>query len=308
VTNVLVTPAPDNESPRGSAWHHVRRAVIRADHLRYGLLALPLTAFLALFFAGPIGSILVRSFAGPDQGLSLGNYEHLIEQPVYLTVLLNTFSIAATVTLSCLVLGYPLAFLLATSSTRLSRLLTMLVIISFWVSLLARTYSWIILLGRSGIINRALMALGLVPPDAPLPLIYNALGAHIGMIHILLPFMVLSLLGVMKGIDPAYVQAALSLGANRLQAFWRVYLPLSLPGVTAGCLLVFIMALGFFVTPAILGGPKQTMVAMLISTLVQQLLDWGLASSLAAVLLAIALVLFFLYNRLIGLDNFLGGA
>jgi putative spermidine/putrescine transport system permease protein len=248
-----------------------------------GLLLLPALAWLGLLFVYPIGRLFYASVFTP--AFSLSSYGKLLGTSVYAKVFANTFEISATVTLLALVLGYPLAFVLATAGPRVSRLMLGAIIVPLWTSVLVRTYAWMVLLGRRGLVNEGLQSLGLL--DAPLPLLYNRLGVTIGMVHVLLPFMVLPIYSVMKGIDVDLLKAAQNLGANRRQAFLKVYLPLSLSGLTTGCLLVFISALGFFVTPALLGGRGDLMIAMLIDSQISQLLDWGLGSALAVVLFAV---------------------
>jgi putative spermidine/putrescine transport system permease protein len=206
-----------------------------------------------------------------------------------------------TVTLVTLVLGYPLAFLLATAGRRAGGLMLVAIILPLWTSVLVRTYAWMVLLGRRGLVNEGLQTLGLT--DAPLPLLYNRLGVTIGMVHVLLPFMVLPIYSVMKGIDVELLKAAQNLGANRRQAFLRVYLPLSLSGLATGCLVVFVTALGFFVTPALLGGRGDMMIAMLIDVQVSQLLDWGLGSALAVVLFAVTVAILLAVQRLSGAER-----
>jgi putative spermidine/putrescine transport system permease protein len=248
-----------------------------------GLLLLPALAWLGLLFVYPIGRLFYASVFTP--AFSLSSYAKLLGTSVYAKVFANTFEISATVTLLALVLGYPLAFVLATAGPRVSRLMLGAIIVPLWTSVLVRTYAWMVLLGRRGLVNEGLQSLGLL--DAPLPLLYNRLGVTIGMVHVLLPFMVLPIYSVMKGIDVDLLKAAQNLGANRRQAFLKVYLPLSLSGLTTGCLLVFISALGFFVTPALLGGRGDLMIAMLIDSQISQLLDWGLGAALAVVLFAV---------------------
>jgi len=248
-----------------------------------GLLLVPALAWLGVLFVYPIGQLFYASLFTP--AFSLRNYARLLGTPVYLKVLANTFEISVTVTLIALVLGYPLAFLLATAGRRASGLMLAGIILPLWTSVLVRTYAWMVLLGRRGLVNEGLQSLGLL--DAPAPLLYNRLGVTIGMVHVLLPFMVLPIYSVMKGIDVDLLKAAQNLGANRRQAFLRVYLPLSGSGLVTGCLLVFVTALGFFVTPALLGGRSDIMIAMLIDNQVSQLLDWGLGSALAVVLFAV---------------------
>jgi putative spermidine/putrescine transport system permease protein len=247
------------------------------------LLLLPALAWLGIVFVYPLGRLLWASLFTPT--LSLASYARLLGSSVYLTVFVNTFEISATVTMLALALGYPLAFVLATAGPRVSRLMLAAIIVPLWTSVLVRTYAWMVLLGRRGLVNEGLQSLGLL--DAPLPLLYNRLGVTIGMVHVLLPFMVLPIYSVMKGIDVDLLKAAQNLGANRRQAFLRVYVPLSLSGLATGSLLVFVSALGFFVTPALLGGRRDMMIAMLIDNQISQLLDWGLGSALAVVLFAI---------------------
>ena len=248
-----------------------------------GLLLLPALLWLGVLFVYPIGRLLWASLFTP--AFSLSSYAKILGTPIYLKVLANTFEISLTVTLLAVLLGYPLAFVLATAGPRVSRLTLAAIIVPLWTSVLVRTYAWMVLLGRRGLVNEGLQALGLL--DAPLPLLYNRLGVTIGMVHVLLPFMVLPIYSVMKGIDVDLLKAAQNLGANRRQAFLRVYVPLSAPGLATGCLLVFVSALGFFVTPALLGGRGDMMIAMLIDVQISQLLDWGLGSALAVVLFVI---------------------
>src|SRR5262245_57676034 len=259
-----------------------------------GLLLLPALAWLGILFVYPIGRLLYASLFTPS--LSLQSYARLLGTSVYATVFTNTFEISATVTVLALVLGYPLAFVLATARPRASRLLLAAIIVPLWTSVLVRTYAWMVLLGRRGLVNEGLQGLGLL--DSPLPLLYNRLGVTIGMVHVLLPFMVLPVYSVMRGIDVDLLKAAQNLGASRFQSFLRVYLPLSLPGLVTGCLLVFVTALGFFVTPALLGGRGDMMIAMLIDTQVSQLLDWGLGAALAVVLFAATAGILLLVQRI----------
>ncbi|HWN14547.1 MAG TPA: ABC transporter permease [Candidatus Dormibacteraeota bacterium] len=260
------------------------------------LLLVPALAWLGVFFVYPIGGLFYASLFTP--AFSLASYAKLVATPIYLKVFVNTFEISVTVTLVTLVLGYPLAFLLATAGRRASRLMLVAIILPLWTSVLVRTYAWMVLLGRRGLVNEGLQGLGLT--DAPLPLLYNRLGVTIGMVHVLLPFMVLPIYSVMKGIDVNLLKAAQNLGANRRQAFLRVYLPLSLSGLATGGLVVFVTALGFFVNPALLGGRGDMMIAMLIDSQVSQLLDWGLASALAVVLLAVTAAILLTVQRLTG--------
>jgi len=180
-----------------------------------------------------------------------------------------------------------------------------LVLIPFWTSILVRTYAWMVLLQRQGVFNRWLLELGLI--DEPLRMMYNRIGVLVGMTHVLLPFMVLPTYAVMRGIDRNLLRAAANLGASPLQSFLRVFLPLSLPGVAAGSLLVFILALGFFITPALMGGRTDMMIAQLIETQIRTQLNFAFAAALATVLLVVTLIIFAIYNRLLGLDKMFGG-
>jgi putative spermidine/putrescine transport system permease protein len=222
-------------------------------------------------------------------------------EAIYRDVLVRTFWISALVTLFCLVLGYPLAYRLATLKERHANLLLILVLLPFWTSLLVRTASWIVLLQREGPVNRILQELGIT--TAPLQLVFNRTGVLVAMTHVLLPFMVLPLYSTMRGIPPSYMRAARSLGAPPLRAFLRVYLPLSLPGVAAGCLLVFILAIGYYITPALVGGAADQMISSLIAFFTLQTANWGMAAALGSVLLAATVLLYLVYARVVGIDR-----
>jgi putative spermidine/putrescine transport system permease protein len=275
----------------------------RRETQRHLLLLLPALALLALLFAYPLLGIVNRSVY--KAGYTLDFYRQIFRVPVYLQVLGATFKVSAVVTIVCLALGYPLAYLLATRRPRAAQLLMIIVVLPFFTSIIVRTYAWMVLLGRNGIVNQYLIALGLT--DKPLPLLYNQAGVVIGMSYVLLPYMVLTVYSVMRGIDPGLVRAAHSLGASRMQAFRRVFLPLSLPGIAGGTLLVFILSLGFFITPALMGGPGDMMIAMLIEREVEITLNWSFASALAVVLLALTLIGFAGYNRIVRLERIFEG-
>ena len=263
------------------------------------LLLLPALGFLLLVFAYPLGLIVVRSLTDPAPGL--GHYTQIATAEVYLRVLSSTFSLALTVTFATFVLGYPVAYVLARSHGIVRAVLVMLVLLPFWTSLLVRTYAWMVILGRYGIVNNALMALGFT--HEPVRLLHTGIATHIGMVHILLPFMILPMWSVMTRIDPALLMAARSLGASPLRAFLRVFFPLSLPGVFAGGMLVFILALGFYITPALLGGPADLTISMLIAQQVSELLAWGFASALAVTLLLVTLAVLLLASRFLALGK-----
>ncbi|MGH6644236.1 ABC transporter permease [Hypericibacter sp.] len=220
---------------------------------------------------------------------------------IYVTVFLRTFWIAFQVTLATLILGFPVAYLLATLPTRYSNLLMIFVLLPFWTSLLVRTTAWFVLLQDNGIINDTIQFLHL--SDGPLRLIFSRFGTIIAMTHIQLPFTLLPIYSVMKTISPTHVRAARSLGAGPFYAFWRVYFPQTIPGMAAGCLLTFILSLGYYITPALVGGATDQMVSNLVATAINQENNWGKASALGAILLFATLILFSVYNRLVGVDK-----
>lgn len=219
------------------------------------------------------------------------------DEALYVKVLLRTLWIAFVVAVGSLLLGYPLAYWLAQQPTRRANLLMIMVLLPFWTSLLVRTAGWIVLLQSGGIINSGLIGLGLVA--RPLELVFNRTGVYISMIHILLPFVILPLYAVMKGIPGHYVRAAVSLGAHPIVAFWRVYVPQTYAGVTAGALLVFIMAIGYYVTPALLGGPNEQMLSYFVAFYTNSTVNWGMAAALGTQLLVIVMVMYAVYSRLV---------
>jgi len=272
---------------------------------RWSLLVLPAVVFLAVFFLAPLVTMSLRSLTDPqDAGLS--NYARFFGDEAYLRVLINTFWIALVSTVTCLVVGYPFAYLMTVVSGRVAGLLLIAVLLPFWSSLLVRTFAWQVILRDTGIINRFLLDLGLI--SSPLTLIRTTLGVILGMSHILLPFMVLPLYAVMRRIDPEYGRAAANLGAPPMSAFLRVFVPLSLPGVVAGCLLVFVLALGFYITPALLGGLHDQMISQLIVQQIQQRLDWGFGTAMSVVLMSITLLILFIASRLVRLRDVFGSA
>ncbi|HYD68146.1 ABC transporter permease [Azospirillum sp.] len=227
------------------------------------------------------------------------------EQSIYRDVFLRTLGIGLGVTVLCLILGFPVAYLLASLPAGPSNLLMIFVLLPFWTSLLVRTCAWIVLLQSEGVVNGALQWLGLI--EEPLRLIYNRVGVFVAMTHVLLPFMILPLYSVMKAISPAYVRAATSLGATPTQAFLRVYLPQTLPGIGAGGLLVFILAIGYYITPALVGGAADQMISYFIAFYTTDTVNWGLASALGAVLLLCTLVLAVVYGKLVHGQQMTGG-
>jgi len=222
---------------------------------------------------------------------------------IYLKLFWRTFGLSIAITFSCLLLGYPIAFLLATLPLRSSNLLLILVLLPFWTSLLVRTASWKVILQQQGVINDLLVWLGLVSDNARLVMINNATGTIIAMTHILLPFMILPLFSVMKTIPPTYMRAARSLGATDWTAFWRVYFPQTIPGIGAGAILCFILSIGYYITPELVGGTSGTFISNRIAYHISSSLNWGLAAALGTMLLALVVALYWTYDRIVGIDN-----
>ncbi|WEX74496.1 ABC transporter permease [Sinorhizobium numidicum] len=266
-------------------------------------LTLPALGLLVLFFVVPVVILLARSVTEPAPGL--GNYAELLGSSTYLRIFANTFIVSGLVTLVSLVIGFPVAWALAIMPSRAASIVFAILLLSMWTNLLARTYAWMVLLQRTGVINKMLMGIGLI--DQPLPLVNNLTGVTIGMTYIMLPFIILPLYGVIRKLDPAILQAAALCGANRWQALTRILLPLTLPGMAAGALMVFVMSLGYFVTPALLGGTANMMLAELIAQFVQSLVNWGMGGAAALVLLVVTLALYAVQLRFFGTDRMGGG-
>ncbi|MBP8237564.1 MAG: ABC transporter permease [Pseudomonas sp.] len=220
------------------------------------------------------------------------------DQAIYLDIFARTFWMGLVITAICLVLAYPLAYLLANLPTRTSNLLMILVLLPFWTSILVRVAAWIVLLQSGGLINGALMAMGVI--DQPLQLVFNRTGVYISMVHIMLPFMILPIYSVMKGISPTYMRAAISLGCHPFASFWRVYFPQTLAGVGAGCLLVFILSIGYYITPALLGSPSDQMISYFVAFYTNSTINWGMATALGGLLLVATMLLYVVYSWLVG--------
>ena len=253
-------------------------------------LSMPALILIGIVCAIPVLCLFWLSFVGPE-GLTLRNYARIVENPSYLAIFKNTFLASSVITLLAIVLGYPLAYYIATLPDRAATLCLALVLVPFWTSLLVRTYAWLVILQRQGLINQALIGLGII--DRPIQLVYNWTGTVVGMIHIMLPFFVLPMYAAIRSVDRDLLRAAASLGASPTKTFWTVFLPLTMPGLLAGAMLVFVYSLGFYVTPAILGGGRVTMVAMKVEQNATIYSDWGAASSLGLVLLVLTLTIFF---------------
>lgn len=284
------------------------RARIRAARLRLrgggtlALAALPL-AFLAALYVYPLAILLSQSVW--DGGFTVKHYVRIFSTPVYVRVLVWTIEMAALTSVLCLLVGYPVAYAMAVASPRMRNLFIALVILPFWTSSLVRAYAWIAILGRGGMVNTLLLEWGVV--EQPLKLVFNTFGLYVGTVHIMLPYMILSLYSVLRGIDMSLVRAAETLGASPARAFMRVVLPLSMPGVAAGLLLVFLITLGFFITPAILGGLRDETYVMWVEKLMNELMNWPLASALSAFLLVVTLALYWVLARYFGFQTS-GGA
>jgi putative spermidine/putrescine transport system permease protein len=277
------------------------RGLTSRDGMSAALLVAPAVVSIVVLFVIPIGYVLLLSVTDPS--ISLDHYRRLFTVPLYASVLLNTFKTALIVTVACLLLGYPLAYVMARRNDVVAAVFLIAVGLSFWSGFVVRTYAWLVILGNKGPITAGYALAGWGRPPQ---LLFTSFSSMLGMTHILLPYMVLALYGVMRKIDPSYLRAAESLGARPFGAFRHVFLPLSLPGVVNGCILVFTMCLGFYITPILLGTPKDMMISQLISQQIEDLLAWGFASAIAVVLLACTLVLLGLYNRFAGLDRLWG--
>jgi putative spermidine/putrescine transport system permease protein len=261
------------------------------------LLAAPLLLFMLAFYAVPVLSMLMRSVNDPVWTLS--HYVSLTGDTVFLKVFLNTLYTSLIVTIGTLVLGYPVALSLV-RAPRWAPVILILILLPFWTSVLVRSYAWMVLLGRHGLINEALLAVGMI--DRPLRILNTPLATQIAMIHILLPYMVLPIANALRQIDPSLARASSGLGATPWATFRQITLPLSMSGVAAGVLLVFVLALGFYITPAMVGGPREITLSMLIAQQVDQL-NWAYAATLSAVLLATALAIIAAFYRLPGVSN-----
>ena len=257
---------------------------------------LPLVLFMLVAFDVPIALMLGWSIAAPPDVFEY--YAQILQRPVYLKVLGNTFRIAAIATLVCALLGYPLAYWMRTLAPGRQLIAIALVVLPFWVSILVRTYAWIVILGNDGLVNRTLEALDVV--GAPISFLYNPFGVILGTTNVLLPFLVLPLLAAMLKLDDRLLQAAASLGASRRTIFWRVFFPLTVPSLAAGAILVFVLTLGFFITPAILGGGRVPMIANMLDLLINRLPRWELAAAISTVLLALTLACYAGYRRVGG--------
>ena len=275
---------------------------------RWALLGLAAPALIATFIVVvvPVSWLFYLSVIGADGGYSMENYIRMVESKSYARIFLTTFEISLITTLICILIGYPLAYFLAQLPERAANLCMLTVLLPFWTSLLVRTYAWLVLLQKKGLINNWAIDLGLW--ETPLKLAHNMNGTVIGMVHIMVPFLILPVYGAMKAISQDYLKASANLGATPAYTFRKVFLPLSLPGLLAGTLIVFILCLGFYVTPAILGGGRVIMVSMQITNNIELFFNWGAASALGVVLFVITMLILLVSSRLLRLERILSGA
>lgn len=286
------TPRP---APRLAWWHPARWP-------QWLVLAGPALAVLLAVYVYPLAKLLVLSVGGAEPGL--GEYRKFLTDPLYLSILVRTVRISAVVTVLALVAGYPVGYLLSRVGPTAVQVLMIAILIPFWTSILVRTYAWMVLLQSNGVVNNVLRALGLI--ESPLPLMYNEVGVVIGMVQVLLPFAILPVFGTLQNIDPRLGAAARILGAGPWKRFWLITFRLSLPGVAAAALLVFVQSLGYFITPALLGGSRVITLAMLVETQVVDLLNWPFASAIAMVLLLASVAIVVGFDRALGLEKVWG--
>ncbi|MGB6103769.1 MAG: ABC transporter permease subunit [Pusillimonas sp.] len=261
---------------------------------------IPALLFLFIFYFSPLASLVFDSFKG-ETGLSLHGYEVALSSPSFSSIFLRTATLSGVVTIICLLLGYPVAYILARLKGRTAAVLLLLVSVPYITSVLVRTYGWIIVLSPSGLLNKVLIGMGVT--DSPIQLVFNSIGVYVGMVQVQLPLMIFPLYAAMKKIDRSLLDAAANLGSNKISAMWHVYVPLSRKGIVAGCTLVFLSCLGFYVTPALLGGAGEYMLAQAITVRVTALADFSGATVQATILLIVALVLLFVFRRQFGLSD-----
>jgi putative spermidine/putrescine transport system permease protein len=265
------------------------------------LLLAPLAGYLAIFFAVPLADVAVMSVTHPEPGLQ--NYERVLTGGLYQRVFLNTFLSAGVVTLGCLIVGFPLAWLMSVTTPTKAMLILLLVTMSFWTSFLVRTYAWMVLLGNNGPAIWAMQMLGM---ENPPQLLFTRFASALAMVHMLAPYMIMNIYSVMKKIDPALIRSAESLGAKGGSLFRHVYLPLTAPGIANGAVLCFVICLGFYVTPVLLGSPREQMIAGLIGRQIDEFLNFGMGSAMAIILLLVTLIILAVYHRRFGLDKLWG--
>ena len=277
----------------------------RIERWRLFGLASPALLIVLVILVIPVGWLFYVSFIGADGTFSLENYERMIKRRSYARIFQTTFEVSLITTGLCILIGYPLAYFMSQLPLKWANLCLITVLLPFWTSLLVRTYAWLVLLQRQGLVNDWGISLGLW--EEPIKMVHNLTGTLIGMVHIMLPFLILPVYGAMRAIDRDYMKAASNLGASPARAFWTVFFPLSTPGLFAGALMVFILCLGFFVTPAVLGGGKVILVSMQIVSNIELFVNWGAASALGVVLLMLTVGALWIAARFVRLEQMTGG-
>ena len=291
------TKAPNSEA--------LRLHKIKEQWMILGLAAPSIFSIIAIIMI-PVGWLFYLSFIGNGGDFSLVNYQRMIEYKSYARVYLITFQVSILTTLLCVLIGFPLAYFLAQLPQKIAGVLMLTVLLPFWTSLLVRTYAWLALLQKKGLLNDFAIQIGLW--ETPVKLVHNMTGTLIGMAHIMLPFLILPLYGAMRRIEPEMMHAASNLCTKPIQAFWKIFFPISLPGLVAGSLIVFVLCLGFYVTPAVLGGGRVVMIATQITAILENQFNWGAASALGVVLLVTTMIILYLAGRLLKLDSVLFGS
>ena len=277
----------------------------RLERLKLFGLSSPAILLVLVILVIPVGWLFFVSFIGADGQFSMENYERMITRKSYFRIFITTFKISLFATALCILIGYPLAYFMSQLPNRIANLCMITVLLPFWTSLLVRTYAWLVLLQKRGLVNDWAISLGLW--DEPIKMVHNMTGTLIGMVHIMLPFLILPVYSAMKQINRDLLKAASNLGASPRRAFWTVFFPLSTPGLFAGALMVFVLCLGFFVTPAVLGGGKVIMVSMKIVSNIELFVNWGAASALGVVLLTLTVLVLWIASRFLNLENIAGG-
>ncbi len=278
-----------------------RDSIRKYSLLQSLILAGPVLLILIVFYLYPLLKLFPESLVYEGQ-FSWEHYDHFFRARLYPNILLRTVRIAGYVTILCFLIGYPVAYFLANlKSQRICNLLMICILLPFFTSILVRSYAWIVLFQTKGIINTLLISIGLI--DKPLTLLHNEFAVLVGMTHIMLPFMVLPIYSVLKNLDRSLLRAARNLGANALKAFALITFPLSLPGVGAGVMFTFILSLGFYITPALLGGPKTLMISTLIDQQVNRLMNWDFGGALSVVLLVTTILAVIVFNKIVGLEK-----
>jgi len=277
----------------------------RLERLKLFGLSSPALILILIILLIPVGWLFYVSFIGADGTFSLENYERMTRSKSYARIFRTTFEVSFLTTVFCILIGYPLAYFMSQLPSRIANLCMITVLLPFWTSLLVRTYAWLVLLQKRGLVNNWAISAGLW--DDPIKFVHNLNGTLIGMVHIMLPFLILPVYGAMRAIDRDYLKAASNLGASPVRSFWTVFFPLTTPGLFAGALMVFVLCLGFFVTPAVLGGGKVIMVSMKIVSNIELFVNWGAASALGVILLIITIATLWIASRFLNLQNMVGG-